>query len=42
MARWAKAKADWYDPAVAAEDELFGKRNHTESTEYKRPKERYY
>ncbi len=25
---WAKAKADWYDPIVAAEDPVFRKRNH--------------
>ena len=23
---WAKAKADWYDPTVAATDPLFGKK----------------
>ena len=40
--KWAKAKADWYDPTIAAEDEFFGERNHAESVERKRPKERYY
>lgn len=40
--KWAKAKADWYDPTIAAEDEFFGERNHAESAERKRPKERYY
>lgn len=25
---WAKAKADWFDPTVAAKDTFFGKRNH--------------
>ena len=39
---WAKAKADWYDPTVAAKDEFFGKRDHSENPEHKRPKERYY
>lgn len=40
---WAKAKADWYDPAVSAEDEFFGKRKHGQSAEEKKPKEmRYY
>lgn len=39
---WAKAKADWYDPTIATEDEFFGERNHAESAECKRPKERYY
>jgi hypothetical protein len=34
---WAKAKADWYDPTVAASDPDFGKRNHTLDEEKKRP-----
>lgn len=34
---WAKAKADWYDPTVAAFDPDFGKRNHTLDEEKKRP-----
>ncbi len=25
---WANKKADWYDPTIAREDELFGKRKH--------------
>ena len=25
---WAKAKADWFDPTIAREDESFGKREH--------------
>lgn len=25
---WARAKADWYDPTVAASDKFFGRRNH--------------
>ena len=25
-ASWARAKADWYDPTIAKEDELLGKR----------------
>lgn len=32
---WAKAKADWYDPMVAAKDAVFGRRNHNESAEKK-------
>lgn len=36
----AKAKADWYDPLIAATDEYFGKRNHKEATEKKEPRER--
>lgn len=38
---WAKEKADWYDPTVAAEDEFFGKRNHAQSAENKEPRKRY-
>jgi hypothetical protein len=34
---WAKAKADWYDPTVAAFDPDFGKHNHTLDEEKKRP-----
>ena len=37
---WARAKADWYDPTVAAEDEFFGIRNHEESPERKALRER--
>lgn len=32
---WAKKKADWYDPTVAAEDEYLGKREHSKSREEK-------
>ncbi|OLN26103.1 hypothetical protein [Desulfosporosinus metallidurans] len=28
---WAKKKADWFDPTVAREDELFGTREHEKS-----------
>lgn len=38
---WAKAKADWYDPLVAATDAYFGKRNHKEDLEKKEPRERW-
>ena len=34
---WAKAKADWYDPTVAAADPLFGKRNHSADPNSKTP-----
>ena len=27
-ASWACVKADWYDPTIAKEDELWGKREH--------------
>lgn len=36
--RWASAKADWLDPAVAAEDPVFGLRQHSKSEEHKAPK----
>jgi hypothetical protein len=32
---WAKAKADWYDPTVAREDEFFGRREHEKSSDQK-------
>ena len=38
---WAKAKADWYDPLIAATDEHFGKRNHKETPEKKELRERW-
>ena len=38
---WAKAKADWYDPTVAAEDDFFGKRVHDDDPDQKALKERY-
>ena len=37
---WATAKADWYDPTVAAIDPVFGKRDHGEDAEHKRPTKR--
>lgn len=39
---WAKAKADWYDPTVAAKDEFFGERKHEENQERKKLEKRYY
>ncbi len=33
---WAKAKADWYDPTIAREDEFFGKREHQKKADQKR------
>lgn len=39
---WARAKADWYDPTVAAKDEFFGERKHEESQERKKIEKRYY
>lgn len=32
---WAKKKADWFDPIIAREDELFGQREHEKSEEQK-------
>lgn len=39
---WAKSKADWYDPTVAAKDEFFGERKHEKSKEQKKLEKRYY
>jgi len=33
---WAKAKADWYDPTIAREDEFFGKRDHEKNADKKK------
>ncbi len=33
--KWAKEKADWYDPTISREDELFGEREHSLSKEEK-------
>ncbi len=32
---WANKKADWFDPVIAREDELFGQREHEKSEEQK-------
>ena len=34
---WAKGKADWIDPTVAANDPIFGKRKHGAETNKKTP-----
>lgn len=39
---WATAKADWYDPTIACEDEFFGVRNHSETKDKKEPKQSYW
>lgn len=39
---WAKKKADWFDPTVAREDELFGERDHEENEERKALKKSYF
>lgn len=36
---WAMKKADWFDPTVARDDELFGKRKHNKSMTEKALKE---
>ena len=41
-ASWARAKADWYDPTVAKEDELLGRREHEMSQESKGPQHKGY
>lgn len=33
---WAKAKADWYDPTIAKEDDIFGKREHEKNKDQKK------
>jgi hypothetical protein len=38
---WAKKKADWFDPTVAREDELFGVRDHEENEERKALRKSY-
>ena len=39
---WAKKKADWYDPIVARDDELFGQREHEKSEDQKTIKKAGY
>jgi hypothetical protein len=39
---WVRKKADWFDPTVAREDELFGERAHEENEERKALKKKYY
>lgn len=33
---WAEKKADWFDPSVAREDEIFGKRRHEDDPDRKK------
>ena len=33
---WAKAKANWFDPTIAKDDEFFGKREHERDAEKKK------
>ena len=39
---WAKSKADWYDPTVAREDDLLGKRDHAQSEDKKGLRQKGY
>ena len=39
---WANAKADWLDPTVAANDPIFGTRNHSKNEDSKAPKKSGY
>ena len=41
-AAWARAKADWYDPTIAKEDELLGKRDHEKNPKDKGPEHKGY
>ena len=41
-ASWARAKADWYDPTIAKEDELLGKREHEKKQKDKGPEHKGY
>ena len=36
--KWANAKADWYDPTIAADDPDFGKRKHSNDNDTKKLK----
>ena len=39
---WATAKADWFDPTIAADDEFFGTRAHSKSNEKKELREKSF
>ena len=41
-AAWARPKADWYDPTIAKEDELLGKREHEKNKKDKGPEHKGY
>ena len=41
-ASWARAKADWYDPTIAKEDELLGRRKHEKNQKDKGPEHKGY
>lgn len=39
---WAKAKADWYDPTIAREDEFWGKRDHQKNADQKKLERKWW
>ena len=39
---WASKKADWFDPTLAREDEIFGKRKHGLDADQKRLEKRWH
>ena len=39
---WANAKANWLDPTIAANDPIFGTRNHSKNEDSKAPKKSGY
>lgn len=39
---WARAKADWFDPAIAAKDKFFGERQHNKPEKEKVLEHEYY
>lgn len=40
--KWARQKADWYDPTIEREDEFFGTREHGKSKDQKKLEKSYY
>ena len=41
-ASWARAKADWYDPVIAKEDDLLDRWEHEKNQENKGPRRKGY
>ena len=39
---WARAKADWFDPTIAAKDKFFGERQHNKPEKEKVLEHEYY
>jgi hypothetical protein len=40
--KWAKEKADWYDPTIARRDEYLGQRDHKQNSDMKGLKKSWY